>query len=169
MVVKVAPKSSANVRAVTRLWRDLPRELTNDIRKWQRAEINPIWREEVAARPKDGLQSAVFKSGTNVRAGAFIELRAGSSSRKMSGGGTPRALVKQAEFGSDRTAYTKYNRTSRKGKRHTVTRRTSAGLPLYKKGGHVAYPASAKAIKRIASLAVQVTVRRIHDAIDGRG
>lgn len=165
MKLKVEPKTRDQVKEISRLWRALPRELKNDIRRWQRSEANPIWREEIASRPKTGLQEAVFRSGNSVRAGAIIELTAGNSARKMRGGGTPRELAAPAEFGT--TRHDKYTRYYRQG--HVVVRRTARGLPARDRKGYVAYPAAERAIKRIAQLAVQVAVRRIHEAAEGRG
>lgn len=109
-----------------------------------------------------------FRTGNRVKAGAVITLVAGGSNRRMSGGATAAQLIRAAEFGSNRRdSYTRYNRTSPNGKRHTVTRRTSRQLPTFRRTGYAVYPASKLAIKRIASLQVQTVTRRLHEAIEG--
>lgn len=153
-----------------RLFRQLPKELKNDIRRVQRSETLPIWREEINKR-KDvtPLASRVYKSGITVRTGANLVLQAKGSTKKIGARNIPQnSLMGAAEFGSTPNNYTKYWRTSENGKRHKVTRRTRAGLPHKRKGGYVAVPASKAAIGRIQSVTVQTTIRRIHLAAEGR-
>lgn len=156
--------------AAEKRFRTLPRELKNDLRRFQRSEAGPIWREEVRANlGANDISARVFKSGNTVKAGAQMVLRAAGSSKKLSGGGVVSDLIKSAEWGAkNREATTKYNRRSPKGKSHTVTRRASRQSPAYRKGGYVVKPASQKAIKRITSLSVQTVMRKLYDASEGR-
>ncbi|WP_457950423.1 hypothetical protein ACTAQI_07525 [Pseudarthrobacter sp. alpha12b] len=161
--------SGKGLNKAERLFRQLPKELKNDIRRYQRSEVLPIWREEINKR-KDitPLASRVYKSGIAVKTGANIVLTAKGSSKKIGKRNIPQnALLGAAEFGSTPENYTKYYRKSPKGSRHTVTRRTRAGLPHHRKGGYVAVPASKAAISRIQSLTVQTTIRRLHEAAEG--
>jgi hypothetical protein len=153
-----------------RLFRQLSRELKNDIRSAQRREALPIWKEEINKR-KDvtPIASRIYKSGISVRTGANLALVAKGSSKKIG----PRriaqnSLLAAAEFGSASGNYTKYFRTSPDGKRHVVTRRTRRGLPAQRRNGYVAVPAGKAAASRIASLTIQTTVKRIHDAAEGK-
>lgn len=159
----------ARLRAAKQRFRKLPADLRNDLRKYQRSEAGPIWKEEVAAKSgATPISSRVFKTGNTVKAGAVITLKAGGSNRKLSGGATPAELVRPAEFGTTRRdKYTKFYRTSPNGKRHTVTRRSSRQLPTRRRGGYVVYPAAGRATKRIVSLSVQTVTRRIYDSIGG--
>lgn len=153
-----------------RVFRQLPKELKNDLRRVQRSEALPIWREEISKR-KDitPLASRVYKSGITVRTGANLVLQAKGSTKKIGTRSTPQnSLMGAAEFGSTPNNYTKYYRKSTKGNRHTVTRRTRAGLAHKRKGGYVAVPASKAAISRIQSLTIQTTIRRIHLAAEGK-
>ncbi len=147
----------------------MPKEIKSDLRKYQRAEAGPIWKESVAERVGvTPISERVFKTGNTVKAGAVITLKAGGSNKKLSGGATPAELVRPAEFGTTRqNKYTKYNRVSPNGKRHTVTRRTSRQLPTRRRGGYVVYPAAGRATKRIVSLSVQTITRRIYDSVGG--
>jgi hypothetical protein len=160
---------AARLRAAKQRFRKLPADLRNDLRKYQRSEAGPIWKEEVAAKSgATPISSRVFKTGNTVKAGAVITLKAGGSNRKLSGGATPAELVRPAEFGTTRRdKYTKFYRTSPNGKRHTVTRRSSRQLPSRRRGGYVVYPAAGRATKRIVSLSVQTVTRRIYDSIGG--
>jgi hypothetical protein len=153
-----------------RVFRQLPKELKSDLRKVQRSETLPIWREEINARRDiTPIASRVYKSGISVKTGANLVLVAKGSTRKIGTRRIPQnALLGAAEFGSKPSNYTKYNRTSKQGKRHTVTRRTRAGLSQNRRTGYVAVPASKAAVSRIQSLHIQTTIRRIHQAAEGK-
>jgi hypothetical protein len=159
----------ARLRAAEQRFRRLPKEVKNDLRRYQRSEAGPIWKEEVSNAPKPNRMSEImFKTGNTVKTGATITLRASGSGRKLSGGVPARALLGEFEFGGNRqNKYTKYSRTSPRGKRHTVTRRASRQVPHLRKGGYVVIPASKRAIKRLVSLSVQTVTRRIYDSIEG--
>lgn len=159
----------ARLRAAKQVFRKMPKEIRNDLRRYQRAEAGPIWKQSVAEKVgATPISERVFKTGNTVKAGAVITLKAGGSNRKLSGGATPAELVRAAEFGSNRrNSYTKYNRVSPKGKRHTVTRRASRQLPNRRRGGYVVYPAAGRATKRIVSLSVQTITKRIYDSVGG--
>ena len=153
-----------------RVFRQLPKELKNDLRRVQRSETLPIWREEIAKR-KDvtPLAARVYKSGITVKTGANLVLQAKGSAKKIGSRGIRQnSLLGAAEFGSQPSNFTRYWRTSENGKRHKVTRRTRAGLPHKRKSGYVAVPASKAAISRIQSLTIQTTIRRIHLTAEGR-
>lgn len=153
-----------------RLFRQLPKELKSSIRKAQRAETLPIWREEVNQRKGiTPLATRVYKSGITVRTGANLVLEAKGSSKKIGSRGTKQnSLMGAAEFGSTPNNYTKYYRQSPNGQRHTVTRRTRRGLPQHRRDGYVVIPASKAAVSRIQSLTIQTVVRKLHDAAEGR-
>ena len=159
----------ARLRAANQAFRKLPKEIKSDLRKYQRAEAGPIWKQEVSTGVGvTSMASRTFKSGNTIKAGAVIMLKAGGSNKKLSGGATPAELVRPAEFGSGRRDnYTKYRRRSPNGKVHTVTRRSSRQLPTRRRGGYVIYPAAGRSTKRIVSLSVQTITKRIYDSIEG--
>jgi hypothetical protein len=153
-----------------RLFRSLSKELKNDIRAAQRREALPIWREEMDKRKNvTPLASRVYKAGTSVRTGANLALVAKGSTKKIGPRGVRQnSLLAAAEFGSASGNYTKYYRVSPTGTRHTVTRRTRRGLPAQRRRGYVAVPAATAAASRIASLTIQTTVKKLHDAAEGK-
>jgi hypothetical protein len=159
----------ARLRAAEERFRRLPKEVKNDLRRYQRSEAGPIWKEEISNAPKPNRMSEImFKTGNTVRAGVIITLRAAGSGKRLSGGIQARELLGNFEFGSLRQEkYTKYNRVSPRGKRHTVTRRAARQMPHHRKEGYVVIPSSKRAIKRLVSLSVQTTTRRIYDSIEG--
>jgi hypothetical protein len=159
----------SRLRAANKRFRQLPREVKNDLRKYQRAEAGPIWKSEVASHLNaTPISSRVFKTGNTIKAGAVITLKAGGSNKKLSGGATAAELIRPAEFGTTRRdKYTKYNRRSPKGTVHPVVRRTSRQLPTRRRGGYVVYPAAGAASKRLVSLSVQTVTRSIYDSVKG--
>lgn len=114
-----------------RVFRQLPKELKNDLRRVQRASALPIWREEINARRNvTPVASRVYKAGISVKTGANLVLTAKGSSKKIGSRKIPQnALLGAAEFGSTPNNYTKYYRQAPNGQRHTITRRTRRGLP----------------------------------------
>lgn len=159
----------SRLRAANKAFRQMPKEIRNDLRRYQRAEAGPIWKQEVAAKAgATPISARTFKSGNTVKAGAVITLKAGGSTKKLSGGATPAELVRAAEFGSGRrNSYTKFNRRSPDGKVHTVTRRSSRQLPNRRRGGYTVYPAAGRTTKRLVSLSVQTVTKRIYDSVGG--
>ena len=158
------------LRSAEKLFRQLPADLKSRLRKQERSEALPIWKEEIAARRDvTPLASRVFSAGISVNTGAYISLVASGSTKKI---GTRRiplnTLLGAAEFGSStKSNYTRYYRKTKHG-RSIIERRTRAELPDARQRGYVAYPASGKAIERIKSLQIQTTLRQIHDAAEGR-
>jgi hypothetical protein len=158
------------LNAAERRFRQLPKELKSDIRRVQRAETLPIWREEVNKR-KDitPIAQRVYRSGITVRTGANLVLEAKGSNKKIGSRKIPQnVLMGAAEFGSTPNNYTKYYGKSPKGTRYPLTRRTRRGLPTHRRDGYVVIPASKAAVSRIQSLTIQTVVRKIHDAAEGR-
>ena len=156
-----------NLARARRAFRALPKELKNELRRAQRAQVGPIWKEEIerkAQRAPDLPQRLVLTAGVRVQAGLPMSLIAGSGRKKLSGGGTPRELTKPLEFGSKRQAnYTRYRRGG-----HPIERRTSRQLPAARRSGYVVYPALAETIPRLSKLWVTATAQRIYDAAEGR-
>lgn len=159
------------IKQVQRRFRALPKEVKNDFRKYQRQELNPIWREEVEGRAGVTPEHTVmFRKGARVKAGAPASLIAGASTKTLSGGGRPVDLARPYEYGTTKQGkYTKYYRKSKNGGNHTVTRRTRAQIPTRRKRGWVAGEAFKQAMPRIVSLHVQTMYKRIYDSIEGKG
>ena len=173
MSIEVDRGSRDELRAVQRRFRQLPRDLKNDLRKAQRAQIGPIWKGEVdQARSVGSLgdtQRRTFAAGTRVRAGLPATLVAGGSNRRMSGGATPSDLARPMEFGTNRkNRYTRYYRRSKNGGRHVVERRASRQISLRRRQGYIVYPAVSQAIPRLIGLWVNEVYDRIADSLGRR-
>lgn len=172
MSVTASPGDVARLRAASRAFRQLPKTVKDDIRALQREQLGPIWKDEMGqavagAAARKTHQERIFGSGARVRAGLPSYLVAGASTRKLSGGGTPRDLARPYEFGTGRRdRYTRYYRTYRGGQRHTVTRRTSRQLPLIRRQGYVVYPAVSQTIPRYIGATVLKLTDRIRSAVE---
>lgn len=174
MPVQINPADRAQLRAVQRAFRSLPKELKTEIRNTQRAELGPIWKQEMAsavasADARQGMQAKVFGAGVRVKAGLPAYLIAGGSNRKLSGGGTASDLARPFEFGTKRRENaTRYYRKSKRGGRHTVVRRTSRQLPLVRRVGYVVYPAASQAIPKVIGATVTRITNRVYLAAEGK-
>ena len=174
MPIEPNPRSRAHVRAASRAFRALPRDLKNEIRKAQRAEIGPIWKDEMStavagAAARASMQQRVFGAGARVKAGLPAYLVAGGSNRRLRGGGIVSDLARPYEFGTNRRdKATRYLRRSPRGGTHTVTRRTSRQLPLVRRQGYVVYPAVSQAVPRLIGVWVRGLTERIYQAVEGK-
>ena len=120
-------------------------------------------------RARRTTQRRTFTAGSRVKAGLPLYLVAGASNRALSGGGIISDLARPQEFGSGRrNNLTRYNRRSRTGGTHTVTRHTSRQLPPAKRSGWVVYPAVSQTIPRVIREWVVALTDRIYDAAGGR-
>jgi hypothetical protein len=142
------------------------------ISKETRTTLNPEWQRAIAARAGSRMDNAVFGKGARIAAGNPARLMSTTSRRplrKGSNGFVPHTMGRLLEFPTaspgKRSTYT---RTSASGNRHEVTRRTMTGLPQRQRGGRVVYPAVADVMPRFVSMWVQIVVRNIHEALDGK-
>ncbi|QIN94313.1 hypothetical protein SEA_BLUEFEATHER_9 [Arthrobacter phage BlueFeather] len=174
-MVRVAPsvESLRELQAVVLAVRLMGKDLRGEINKATRDTMNPVWKNLVQAKAREETDVKILVPGTRIAAGNPPQAIAASSSRRLSGGGTPKELARAREFGAvNRNAektYTRRNR-SRPGS-HTVQRHTQRQLPAATRTGRVVYPAFAELAPRMVSLWVQIVVRKTHEAFErgGRG
>lgn len=133
-----------------------------------RTIIVPAWNDELRQRQR-GLQGRIIIPGSYAVAGfgGFTAV-AGVSGERLTGGGSAAELARPYEFGTSRASKTTYSRTSPRGRRHTVTRVTTNQLPRRASKGWVAYPAGSALIKRSVNLWVQLAVKVLADAQEGK-
>lgn len=169
MAVRVSIDSDRKFQAVALALRLMDKDLRRDINKAARDTMNPVWQGLVKLEAQSPGTYAVLVPGTRVAAGNPPSARAGSSTRKLSGGGIPADLAHHYEFGVGNPDQMgkPYQRKNRKtGGTHTVTRRTMRQLPKREAKGRVVYPAFAEMGPRLASLWVQIVVRKTHEAFE---
>ena len=153
--------SSETFRAAALALKLLPREVRNEINRMTRAELNPEWRKIVGQKATSKMDKLVLAKGARVAPGNPTVMIAASSRRPLSDGLVPdnRDQAAAFEFGTpDRNRKETYQR-----KGATVTRRTERQLP-WRSNGRVVYAAFAEMGPRLASMWVQVIVRKIMEA-----
>lgn len=133
-----------------------------------RSIIVPAWNDELRKRGRN-MQKRLIIPGSYATAGfGGFTLVAGVSRETLSGGGSASELARPFEFGTSRPTKATYGRTSRNGHRHTVTRVTTAQIPRRASKGWVAYPAGSSMIKRAVNLWVEIVVKVLADAAEGK-
>ena len=161
-------RGSRELRAAVLAVRTARREVRNDIARATRQTMNPVWRDLVASRARTALDRRVLDTGVRVAAGNPPALVAAGSRRRLPGGLTPAEDWQPVEFGADPDTVTTYTRRSPSGGTHQVRRHTTRQLPARRPKGRVVYPAVAQIAPRLASLWVQLIVRKFSDAVEGR-
>jgi hypothetical protein len=159
------------IRGAVLGFKNAERKIKSEINKETRQVLGKIWKEEIEGRvagmPR--VDQLVLGKGASVKAGNPATLKAATSTRPLSGGLVPNDRAKGFEFGTDdRNKTSTYTRRSPKGKSHSVTRRTTRHLPARAPEGRVIWPAFAETGPRIVSLWVQIIVRNLHEAIEGK-
>lgn len=160
------------LRAAVLALKGVDREVRSRINKGTTQTMNPVWKSLVAVNATTAMDTRVFVPGTRIAAGnppSAVAANSKRALRKGKGGFTPAFHWRGWEFGTpNRNAYSRYKRTSPKGKVHTVERRTMKGMPRRAKQGRVVYPAFAEIAPRMVSLWVQTIVKTVYDAAEGK-
>lgn len=164
------PESLAAVKASVLAMKVMDKDLRKVINDQTRLEGNELWRGLLAMNATTTMDMRMLVKGARVAAGNPPRLIAAASKRKaLSGGMTPDRYGKTAEFGvKDREATSTYERKSRSGGTHQVTRRTRRGLPAYEPAGRVVWPAVADAMPRMISLWTQTIIRTVYEKFEGK-
>ncbi|WP_157602036.1 hypothetical protein [Promicromonospora kroppenstedtii] len=159
------------LKAVALGMKVIERDVKNAVNRATRAELKPIWNAELNASlaGTNTFTSRLLK-GDRVSPGNPPTVYAATSKRGVGKSKrlNPAEHYYLAEFGARDSLYRKYQRRSENGGSHSVERRTNTGLPLAYRKGRVVYPAAAQAIPRLASLWVQVFVRTVYEAAEGK-
>jgi hypothetical protein len=159
------------LRAVALGMKLIERDVKNSINRATRAELKPIWRQELDSHlaGKNTFTARILK-GDRVSPGNPPTLYAATSRRGFGDNKrlNPAEHYYLGEFGARDTLYRRYSRKSENGGTHQVERRTNTGLPQLIRKGRVVYPAASQAIPRLASLWVQVYVRTVYEAAEGK-
>lgn len=139
-----------------------------------RGEMNTPWREAVATHAGGSrMDNRVFGAGARVAAGNPARLVAASSKRALRrgpNGFVPNTYGRALEFPGNvnQAKKSSYTRRYQGGASHQVKRRTLTGFPAAKRGGRVVYPAVAEVMPRMVSMWVQIIVRNIYEATEGK-
>lgn len=167
-MLKIDVHSSRELQALILSIRQANKEVQAQIRRHTKPMAQSAWQKGLSQEAMTSFEHRVLVDTARVSvSNQNVRLKAGSLARKLSGGGRARDLAKQAEFGAGlkRIQYT----GRRGGKSFPVTRTSGGQFRPWKKTGHVAYPAAARIIPRIAALWTQTAVRTFHEALEQKG
>lgn len=157
------------LQAAVLAFKALGKTLQKDIRRATVQTMGPEWKQAVNERASSKMDQLIIAKGARIAGGNPPRAIAASSTRKLSGGLVPRENWQGWEFGSNGLRRTTYQRRNRNGiGTHRVTRDTVAQLPRRNAKGRIAFPAAAELGPRLASLFVQIVVRRVHEAAEGK-
>jgi hypothetical protein len=162
-------RDSRELKAVTLALRAADRDLRNDINRATRETFNPVWRTELARRARTPTDRAVLVKGARVLAGNPPVFVTATSTRRLRGGLVPAEKWYAIEFGAKRDTVSTYPRRSVKGATHQVKRHTRHQLPPRYRKGRVGFPVAHELAPRVASLWVQLIVKRFATATEQGG
>lgn len=162
-------RAPAAVRAAVLALKAADRGLRSDINKATREVLNPVWRQLIDQRTRTRRDDKVINKGVRIKAGNPPAGIAATSKRALSGGLVPSDSWQVLEFGADNGRVTTYDRRSKNGGTHKVTRHTTRQLPGVSRTGHIVYPSVKAMGPRLASLWVQLIVRKYYEAAEEAG
>lgn len=149
--------------------RSVDKTLQKQIRSQTKRVAEPEWRKALAERADTRLEHRVIV-GTSVVSvsNQNVRVQAAGKGRALRGGFQPKRDYNAVEFGAN-TGKSTYNRRSRNGGTHKVTRVVNTQFkPHAGKRGYVFWPAAREMVPRMGRLWVQTTVRTIANALEGK-
>lgn len=157
-MIRIDVTQSRELTAMVRALRFIDREWLSLFAKEARAEIEPMWREELQASRPNKLQNAVLVRTSRVSVSRrSIVLKSGAVG-KLKSGAKPRELARAVEFGQDpnlRTRYVRKDKPTPAPAQHTVTRRTARPVGPRNPRGNVVWPALERLVPRAAAVAAE--------------
>lgn len=166
--MELSVRDHRELTAVVLAFSRLETTVKRDINAATRSTLNPIWQGEVKSKISSRMDAKVIGAGVRVKAGNPPVLQAATSTKAIGGRLRPGEDWQGWEFGADRSKVSTYSRKSKRGGTHQVKRHASRQMPVINRTGRVAYPAVAGTVPRVAALWVQVVVRCVHEAAEGR-
>lgn len=169
MVLRVVPSvtSERKFQAVALALRLMDKDLRKEVNKATRETMGPEWKKLVEQEAFTAGTAAIISPGTRIAAGNPPVAKSAGSMRKLRGGARPADLAHLAEFGAGNPEKFKtYDRRSKNGGSHKVTRRTLRQWGPRVRAGRAVYPAFAELAPRAASLWAQIVVRVTHEAFE---
>lgn len=166
----IAVGDARELQAVVLALKAMNRDLRNAINRATTAELGPLWKSVVQLNAQRKMDSLVLAKGARVAGGNPPRLLAAQSTRGIGPGKrlVPAAGYAGYEFGALRNTYSQYERKSKSGGKHAVARRTMRNLRPRNPKGYVVYPALADFAPRLASLWVQLVMRKTYEAFEGK-
>ena len=143
------------------------RRAPDTIQRMVATHLTPMVQREFVQHMRE---NAMTRQGHRMLADSASTTVTPSNIRLQSGSTTLRGGLsdpKPIEFGGSPKTAT-FDRRSRKGKMHKVTRNVRAGLPAPRRQGYVFYPSVKSMLPIIASMWAQTIVHTIGNALEGK-
>ncbi|MDR2294513.1 MAG: hypothetical protein LBE05_04850 [Microbacterium sp.] len=147
--------------------RDLPRDIAKQTRQHTKRLVDAEWKRGLESRAATPIQRAVLsRTAVSSVTDRAVMLKSATKGR-LSSGVPSEALASGAEFGADMNSYSRYQRTSRNGGSHTVTRRTTRQFGWHRgRTGRVVFPTAQDLAPRVAAMYVQTLLRTTAKALE---
>lgn len=159
-----SPELQATIYAL----RAIDKTLQAQVRKYTKMHAQPEWKKALAERADTRLEHRVIVDTAVVSvSNQNVRIQSANKGRPLRGGLNPKTDYPAIEFGSGKKVST-FERRSKNGGTHPVTRRGGAALKGRSRTGYVFWPAAREMVPRIASLWVQTTVKTIGNALEGK-
>lgn len=131
--------------------------------------VEPEWKNLIASHASTQLEQRVLAStASSVQIENGIRLEAAKTAGSLSGGLSITRAAGPTEYGANRAKRKTYRRRSRKGRVHTVTRRTAVQFRDFNKTGHVFGPALRAIVPKIEEAWAEAFEVTVADAVNGK-
>jgi hypothetical protein len=167
--MRISVLNSDKLQAVILGLRGFDRTMQAQVRRHTREIGQPEWQAAVRGESSSRLETRVLADTARMRvSNQNVMLTSASGGRPLSkNGAKPSQIYAGVEFGAG-PKQTRVTATSKRGKRYTYTRNTTAQFRPVNRKGYAVYPAAANMIPRFASLWVQTFIRTFHETIEGK-
>lgn len=143
-------------------FRELPKEVTAQVRKHTKAAADPIWQESVRGHVVDRIQTRVLADTARVAVSDQNVMLKSGGIGTMSTGVPKSELAYAVEFGADPNKQIR----SRSKSGTPYSRRRGRQFNLPRSRGYVVYPAARDSIPRLTALWIQTAVRTVHEMLE---
>jgi hypothetical protein len=169
MVARISVNDSEAVRETIAALKLANKNVQKQIRAQSKRVIEPVYKEALATAAgstRSFYGQGIIQSARVKISEQNVTVSTGSTKGKFRNGLDMRKSIRSMEFGSSGGRKTTYNRKSRRGGTHKVTRLTMGQFGPKAPKGRVFYPAVRELAPRVISLWVQTVIREYADALE---
>ena len=154
------------LRAAVLAMRYANKDIKRDVNQKMRETMNPVWRQLISQNLGGAsLADDMALSGARIRAGNPPALIAGNSKRRYGRALVPTRDWHLVEYGM-RPRLVEYERRSKHGGTHKVTRTIGTGWPNRSREGRILGPATREILPRITAFFIQSVKRAYIEALE---
>lgn len=167
--LRIDARMSPELLAVLAAVRAVGTTLQKAIRDQTKRVAGPEWKKALAHRANTRLEHRVIVDTAVVAvSNQNVRVQSANKGRALSGGLQPKIHYPVIENGAKPGKVSTYQRRSKNGGQHKVTRHTTAQFKPRRRGGNVFWPTASEMISRMARLWAQTTVRTIANSLEGK-